>query len=141
MEIPGDHVSFTAKHKGWIVAKRMEIDEKAEDIDVARLLISIRDTFTHKIYEYLNTDINIQFIEEMVDEIVPSGRLTEEKISSILTTLKGRTVTRKLSEIADTKEKKDIAKAILVEKVIAKMNLAELTPKMIDKYAEKRQAL
>jgi hypothetical protein len=141
MEIPGDHVSFTAKHKGWIVAKRMEIDEKAEDIDVARLLISIRDTFTHKIYEYLNTDINIQFIEEMVDEIVPSGRLTEEKISSILATLKGRTVTRKLSEIADTKEKKDIAKAILVEKVIAKMNLAELTPKMIDKYAEKRQAL
>lgn len=134
-------MSFTAKHKGWIVAKRMEIDEKAEDIDVARLLISIRDTFTHKIYEYLNTDINIQFIEEMVDEIVPSGRLTEEKISSILTTLKGRTVTRKLSEIADTKEKKDIAKAILVEKVIAKMNLAELTPKMIDKYAEKRQAL
>jgi len=141
MEIPGDHVSFTAKHKGWIVAKRMEIDEKAEDIDVARLLISIRDTFTHKIYEYLNTDINIQFIEEMVDEIVPSGRLTEEKISSILATLKGRTVTRKLSEIADTKEKKDIAKAILVEKVLAKMNLAELTPKMIDKYAEKRQAL
>lgn len=134
-------MSFTAKHKGWIVAKRMEIDEKAEDIDVARLLISIRDTFTHKIYEYLNTDINIQFIEEMVDEIVPSGRLTEEKISSILATLKGRTVTRKLSEIADTKEKKDIAKAILVEKVIAKMNLAELTPKMIDKYAEKRQAL
>lgn len=134
-------MSFTAKHKGWIVAKKMEIDEKVEDIDVARLLISIRDTFTHKIYEYLDGDINIQFIEEMVNEIVPSGRLTEEKISSILATLKGGAVTRKLSEIADTKEKKDIAKAILVEKVLAKMNLAELTPKMIDKYAEKRQAL
>jgi hypothetical protein len=138
MEIPGDHVSFTAKHKGWIVAKKMEIDETAEDIDVARLLISIRETFTNKIYEYLNEDINIEYIEEMVDEIVPSGRLTGDKIASILKTLKGGAVTRKLSEIADTKEKKSIAKAILVEKALEKMKLAELTPKMIDKYIEKR---
>jgi hypothetical protein len=138
MEIPVDHVSFTAKHKGWIVAKKMEIDDTAEDVDVARLLISIRETFTNKIYEYLNEDINIEYIEEMVDEIVPSGRLTEDKIASILKTLKGGAITRKLSEIADTKEKKSIAKAILVEKALKKMKLAELTPKMIDKFIEKR---
>ncbi|MBU7044734.1 MAG: DUF2666 family protein [Theionarchaea archaeon] len=138
MEVPGDHVSFTAKHKGWIVAKKMEIDETAEDIDVARLLISIRETFENKIYEYLGKDIDIEVIDTMVDEIVPSGRLNEDKIASILATLKGGAVTRKLSEIADTKEKKNVAKAILVEKALTKMKLAELTPKMIDKYAEKR---
>lgn len=138
MEVPGDHVSFTAKHKGWIVAKKMEIDETAEDIDVARLLISIRETFENKIYEYLGNDIDIEVIDTMVDEIVPSGRLNEDKIASILATLKGGAVTRKLSEIADTKEKKNIAKAILVEKALTKMKLAELTPKMIDKYVEKR---
>lgn len=141
MEVPEDHVSFTAKYKGWIVAKKIEIDEAVEDIDVARLLISIRETFYNKIYDYLGKDFNISFIEQIADEIVPTGKLSEEKIASILAALKGGAVTRKLSEIADTPAKKEIAKAILVEKVLEKMKLAELTPKMVDKYIEERHAL
>ncbi|WP_457753193.1 DUF2666 family protein [Thermococcus sp.] len=52
-----DHINFTAKHGGWIVVKRLIIDEKTELADVARLLASINETITSKLPIYAKIDL------------------------------------------------------------------------------------
>ncbi|AEH25160.1 DUF2666 family protein [Pyrococcus yayanosii] len=52
-----EHVNFTAKHDRWIVVKRLMIDEKTSQLDVARLLASINETAVSKIPVYARIDV------------------------------------------------------------------------------------
>ncbi len=54
---PEDHVNFTAKHGGWIVVKRIMIDENTPMAEVARLLASINETVTLKLPTYAGIDV------------------------------------------------------------------------------------
>ncbi|MFQ5892409.1 MAG: DUF2666 family protein [Candidatus Methanofastidiosia archaeon] len=137
MEIK-DHINFTAKHGKWIVAKKIEIDEEVEDVDIARLLISVRETFNKKIFDYLASDFDVSRIEEVASELVPKGRLSGQKIAEVLSKLKSGVASRKLSGSASTKEEKEVVKAILAEMVLEKLKLAKLKPKMIEKYIDKK---
>lgn len=131
-----DKINFLAKHEKWIVAKKIDIDENTEKIDVARLLISIRETVNKKIFEYFDEDFDLQKIENIVSDLVPDGKLTKEKIAEILKKLKSPNVTKKLE---GDKLKKEIAKQILTERVLQKIKLKTLDAKTIDKYIRKKE--
>ncbi len=136
----GDHmedkIDFIARHGKWIVVKKMDIDENTEKIDIARLLISIRETLDRKIFEYLDDDFDLRKIDNIASEIVPDGRLTEEKIAQALKKLNSAEISRKLE---GDKLKKEIAKQILTEKVLQKLKLKTLDAKSIDKYIQRKE--
>lgn len=131
-----DKINFLAKHGKWIAAKKIDIDENTEKIDVARLLLSVRETVNTKIFEYLDDEFDLQKIDDIVSDIVPAGKLSEEKIAEIFKKLKSPSVTRKLE---GDKLKKEIAKQILTEKVLQKIKLRTLDAKAIDKYIRKKE--
>ncbi|MCK4247708.1 MAG: DUF2666 family protein [Methanomicrobia archaeon] len=131
-----DKINFLAKHGKWIAAKKIDIDENTEKIDVARLLLSVRETVNTKIFEYLDDEFDLQKIDDIVSDIVPAGKLPEEKIAEIFKKLKSPSVTRKLE---GDKLKKEIAKQILTEKVLQKIKLRTLDAKAIDKYIRKKE--
>ncbi|RLF95001.1 DUF2666 domain-containing protein [Thermococci archaeon] len=131
-----DKINFFAKHEKWIVVKKMDIDENTEKIDIARLLISIRDTVNKKIFEYFDEEFDLQKIENIISDIVPDGKLSEEKIAEIFKKLKSPIVTKRLE---GDKLKKEISKQILTEKVLQKIKLKTLDAETIDKYIRKKE--
>ncbi|MBN1785794.1 MAG: DUF2666 family protein [Candidatus Methanofastidiosa archaeon] len=136
MIIMEDHISFSTKYKSWIVVKKMKVDENIEDIDVGRILLSIRDTIDGKIYELLQGDFDIEGLKKIVDEIVPSGKLNEEQMASALKTAKSPKATKMLKELTEEKLKLEVYKGLLVEMVVQKLNLSMLALKSLDKYLD-----
>lgn len=125
-----EKVEFIGNYKGWKCYKGFDSLEGKEKLDIARLLLSIRESFNEKIFEYLGEGFDLNFIQEIVDSIVKD----EKTISSALYKAKSPTTTKKLSEIAKIKEAKDIAKGILTEMILEKLGIERLTPDVLDKY-------
>ena len=125
-----EKVEFIGNYKGWKCYKGFESLDGKEKLDIARLLLSIRESFNEKIFEYLGEGFDLNFIHEIVDSIVKD----EKTISRALYKAKSPTTTKKLSEIANIKEAKDIAKGILTEMVLEKLGIERLTPDVLDKY-------
>jgi hypothetical protein len=131
-----EHISFSAKHKAWIAVKKTSIDENTDELDIARILISIRDSLDNKIFQYLEGDFDMKALEEKVAEIVPSGRANEAAIASALKEAKSPKMTKFLKELTDDKNKLEVYKGLVMELVLSKLKLAELNIKALDKYID-----
>jgi len=129
MPIP-EKVEFISNYKGWKCYKGFDSTETKDKLDIARLLLSIRESFNEKIFDYLGQEFNIKFIGEIVDSIIRD----EKTISGALYKVKSPTTTKKLSEIVDLKEAKDITKGMLTEMVLQKLGIEQLTPNVLDDY-------
>lgn len=129
MPIP-EKVEFISNYKGWKCYKGFDATEGRDKLDIARLLLSIRESFNEKIFDYLGQEFNIKFIGEIVDSIIRD----EKTISGALYKVKSPTTTKKLSEIVDLKEAKDITKGMLTEMVLQKLGIERLTPNILDDY-------
>jgi len=129
MPIP-EKVEFISNYKGWKCYKGFDATEGKDKLDIARLLLSIRESFNEKIFDYLGQEFNIKFIGEIVDSIIRD----EKTISGALYKVKSPTTTKKLSEIVDLKEAKDITKGMLTEMVLQKLGIEQLTPNVLDDY-------
>jgi len=125
-----EKVEFIGNYKGWKCYKGFESLDGKEKLDIARLLLSIRESFNEKILQYLGEGFDLKFIQGIVDTIIKD----EKTISGALYKAKSPTTTKKLSEIANIKEAKDIAKGILTEMVLEKLGIERLTPDVLDKY-------
>ncbi len=125
-----EKVEFIGNYKGWKCYKGFESLDGKEKLDIARLLLSIRESFNEKILQYLGQGFDLKFIQGIVDTIIKD----EKTISGALYKAKTPTTTKKLSEIANIKEAKDIAKGILTEMVLEKLGIERLTPDVLDKY-------
>jgi 3-oxoacyl-ACP reductase-like protein len=131
-----DHINFSAKYKSWVVVKKMKVDEEIEDADVGRLLISIRETLDNKIFEYLGTEFDIAALEKAADDMVPSGRLKEEQIASVIKAVRSPKTTKMLKEFTEEKLKLEVYKQLFAEIVMQKLNISSLTTKALDKYLD-----
>lgn len=125
-----EKVEFIGNYKGWKCYKGFESLDGKEKLDIARLLLSIRESFNEKILQYLGEGFDLKFIQGIVDTIIND----EKTISGALYKAKTPTTTKKLSEIANIKEAKDIAKGILTEMVLERLGIERLTPDVLDKY-------
>ena len=125
-----EKVEFISNYKGWKCYKGFDTLEGKDKLDIARLLLSIRESFNEKIYEYLGQGLDLNFIQGIVDSILKD----EKTISGALYKAKSPSTTKKLSEMAEIKEAKDIAKGILVEMILEKLGIERLTPDVLDNY-------
>ncbi|AEF96829.1 DUF2666 domain-containing protein [Methanotorris igneus] len=133
-----NRIQFIAKHNDWFVVKKMNIDDKTENIEIARLLSSIDETVLNKLPEYLPFDM--KKLEEIADEIYQKkkGRVKEEDVVNALMKLKSPSTTKKLGEITDSKEGKEILKVILNNIILERLGIkTRVDPKLIEKYIEK----
>ncbi|ADG13929.1 DUF2666 domain-containing protein [Methanocaldococcus infernus] len=135
-----EKIEFLAKHKNWFVVKKLKIDENTEDIEIARLLASIDETVSRKFLEYLPFDL--KKLEEIADQIYvkKKGRVKEEEIAEALKKLKSPAVSRKLNEITESKEGKEILKIILNNIILERLGIETRVPsRLIEKYIEKER--
>jgi hypothetical protein len=135
-----EKIEFIAKHGKWFAVKKMKIDENTESIEIARLLASIDESVLNKIPEYLPFDIDKLY--KIADEIYQKkkGRITEEEIAEVLKKLKSPAVTRKLNEITESKEGKEILKPLLNYIILERLGIqTRISPKVIEKYIEKER--
>ena len=134
-----ESIQFRVKKGKWFVAKKMDIDENTENIDIARMLISIDETLHKKILEHLPFDI--KKLEEIADDIYQKkrcGRAKEEDIVEALKKLKSPKTTKRLKEITEVKEGLEILKIVLNNIVLKRLGIKiHLNTKLIDKYVEK----
>ncbi|MCC7569622.1 MAG: DUF2666 domain-containing protein [Candidatus Methanofastidiosa archaeon] len=131
-----NHVHFSAKHGSWIAVKKLTIDDVTTDLDIARTLISIRETLDAKIYQYLSKDFDIAALEAKIGEFVPSGRLNEEAMASALKEAKSPKMTKFLKTLTDDKNKLEVYKGLAVELTLARLKLSGMDRKPLDKYID-----
>lgn len=131
-----EHISFSAKHKSWIAVKKTSIDENTDDLDIARILISIRESLDTKITQYLGGEFDIKALEEKAAEIVPSGRINEAAMATALKEAKSPKMTRFLKELTDDKNMLEVYKGLMMEMVVSKLKLAQLNIKALDKFID-----
>jgi len=119
----------------------MDIDENTEDIDIARMLISINETVDRKIIEYLPFDM--KKLEEIADEIYKKkGKIKNEDIVEVIKKLKSPKITRRLRKITDSKEGVEILRIILNRIVLERLGIkTRIDTKLIDRYIEKARNL
>ena len=135
-------VHFLSNYKGWKCVKRMEVEELTEDMDIAMLLLSIRESFNNKIYDYMSDKFDMKSLDEIVSDILPNkSRFKEEDIASTLSKLNGPELMTKLEKITTDPKAKGILKRIVAEKTLAGLKLSLLNAKMVEKYIEKKALL
>ncbi len=129
-----DHITFSAKYKSWITVKKTKVDENTDDLDVARLLFSVRETVNNKIYPFLEEEFNVSALEEKVDEMVPSGKLKGEEVTDVIKALRSPKTTRMLKEFTTDKNKLEVYKGLFSELVLRKLSMNMVSIKALDKY-------
>ncbi|WP_131007117.1 DUF2666 domain-containing protein [Methanofervidicoccus abyssi] len=136
-----ENIQFRVKKGNWFVVKKMDIDENTEDIDIARMLISINETVDRKIMEYLPFDM--KKLEEIADEIYKKkGKIKNEDIVEVIKKLKSPKITRRLRKITDSKEGVEILGIILNRIVLERLGIkTRIDTKLIDRYIEKARNL
>ncbi|HIP15977.1 MAG TPA: DUF2666 domain-containing protein [Methanothermococcus okinawensis] len=136
-----ENIQFRVKKENWFVVKKMDIDENTEDIDIARMLISINETVDRKIIEYLPFDM--KKLEEIADEIYKKkGKIKNEDIVEVIKKLKSPKITRRLRKITDSKEGVEILRIILNRIVLERLGIkTRIDTKLIDRYIEKARNL
>jgi len=79
-------VIFTARYRGWMVIKKLSIDEKTTPQEVAAALASAEATISRKSYEF--TGINQEAIEAMAEKMAGGKRKSFVSLSEALSALK-----------------------------------------------------
>jgi len=131
-----EHINFSAKYKSWVVVKKMKVEDEIEDVDVSRLLLSIRDTLDSKIFEFLEEDFDVKGLEREADELVPPGRLKEEQIAAVLKAVNSPKTTKMLKGFTEEKLKLEVYKRLYTEIVLQKLKLKTMEIKVLDKYLD-----
>lgn len=79
-------VIFTARYRGWMVVKKLSIDEKISPQEVAAALASIEATISRKSYEF--TGINREAIEALAGKMAAGKRKSFVSLADALTAAK-----------------------------------------------------
>jgi hypothetical protein len=86
----------------------------------------------------LRSDFELETLEQWADEIVPGGRLSEEKIAEVFKTLKSPKTTKRLKEFTTDKHKLEVYKGLLTELVLQRLKLNTLELKPLEKYVDSK---
>ncbi|HNR45407.1 MAG TPA: DUF2666 family protein, partial [Methanofastidiosum sp.] len=132
-------VHFLGNYSGWKCVKRMEVEELTEDFDIAMLLLSMRESFNNKIYDYMSDKFDMESLDGLVEDIIPKkGRFKEEDIAATLSKLNSPDFLSGLQRISPDPNATEILKRIAAEKTLISLKLPLLNAKMIEKYIEKK---
>lgn len=144
-----DHVKFQAKIDDWICIKKGKFDEHTDDIEAAKLLASIYDSFNRKIWEYIGSEIDLQELNEIAYQITGAeydddkekyrikGRVTNKQIAKAMKALKSK-VPRMLDVEQD--ELRQVAKTYVTRKTLELLKIKiDPDPDKLKKYVDKKR--
>ncbi len=96
-----DEIVFIGKYKKWAAIKKMSINEKTEDREVAAILASINSTLKTKTYDFLGIDTSK--IDEYAAKVTKGKRKTYSNLADVLGKLKTGEVNKVLAEASPEK--------------------------------------
>lgn len=110
-----EEVAFAAKHKDWMVVKKLLIEENTLPEEIALTLASIDKTLVRKSYEY--TGIKADVIEAYVATVAKKGR-TFANLSAVFGSLQPGAVKAALLPACPTPAHYPIAESYFVKKLL-----------------------
>jgi len=115
----GEEVIFTANYRGWMVVKKLSVDEKITPQEVAATLASIEATISRKSYEF--TGISREAIEAMAEKMAAGKRKSFVSLSEALSALKPTELKAQLLTTCPTPAHLPIAENYFVKCLIDKL--------------------
>ena len=136
-----DEVSFIAQVGNWVVIKKQKVEPGTKKMEVARILASIRSTMDKKIWDFMRDDIDLAKLDTLAQEIVgDKGKVSEERMAGILAKLNSPGTGKRIGELAQTKNGKEIAKMYLTNRVLELANLRiHADADVIQKYIDEKE--
>lgn len=144
-----DQVKFQAKIDDWVCIKKGKFDENTDDIQAAKLLASIYDSFNRKIWEYVGTEVDLEELDQIAydvtgaeydedkDEYRIEGRVTNDQIAEAMQAVKSK-VPRMIDIEHD--ELRQVAKTYVTRKVLDLLKIRiDPNPKKLKKFVEKKR--
>ena len=109
-------VVFTARYKGWMVIKKLGIDEKTTPQEVAAALASVEATLTRKSYEF--SGINMGAIEALAEKLAKGKRKSFVSLSEALSALRPTELKAELLTACPTEKHLAIAENYLLKAML-----------------------
>lgn len=144
-----DRVKFQAKIGDWVCIKKNKFTEDTEDIEAARFLSSVYDSFKRKIWDYVGSEIDLDELDEIAyditgaeyddkkDEYRIKGRVTKETMSNAIQDLKNK-APRRIG--LKNNELREIAKVYLTRKVLDLLKIRiDPDPDDLEKYVKDKR--
>ncbi|VVB57291.1 Uncharacterised protein [uncultured archaeon] len=110
-----EEVAFAAKHKDWMVVKKLLIEQNTAPEEIALALASIDKTLVRKAYEYAG--VKAEVVEAYVARVAKKGR-TFANLSAVFSTLKPGEVKAALLEACPTPAHYPLAESYFVKKLL-----------------------
>lgn len=110
-----EEVAFAAKHKDWMVVKKLLIVENTKPEEIALALASIDKTLVRKSYEYAG--INADVVEAYAMTVAKKGR-TFSNLADIFKSLQPAAVKAALLPACPTPAHYPIAESYFVKKLL-----------------------
>ena len=115
MEGPIEEIMFAARHKDWLVVKKLLIEQNTLPEEIAITLASIDKTIVRKSYQY--TGIKTEVVEAYVAKVAKKGR-TYANLSAIFGSLQPGVVKAALMEACPKPELYPFAESYFVKKLM-----------------------
>lgn len=144
-----DQVKFQAKIGDWVCIKKGKFGEDTDDIQAAKLLASIYDSFNRKIWEYVDSEIDLEELDQIAYDVTGAeydedkeeyrieGRVTNKQIAESMQAVKNK-VPRKIDIEHD--ELRQVAKTYVTRKVLDLLKIRiDPNPDKLKKFVKKKR--
>jgi len=131
MDAPIEEVMFAARHKDWLVVKKLLIEANTLPEEIAITLASIDKTLVRKSYQY--TGIKTEVVEAYVMKVAKKGR-SFANLSAVFASLKPGEVKTALMEACPKPELYPFAESYFIKKLLEEIGFDPcLEPETIGK--------
>ncbi|MFC2174893.1 DUF2666 family protein [archaeon] len=142
-------IEFFADAGKFRAVKKLKVEENTEPMFVARFLASVQDTLVRKTRDYMDVDMPMDKLDEIVGEICDAekkkkgwklhGRASEEKITKCLAAARGSKTTRMINELVEGKKARELAKAYVLQTTLDALGFPlVINAKLFEKYLEEK---
>lgn len=142
-------IEFFADAGTFRAVKKLKVEEDTEAMFIARFLASVQDTLVRKTRDYMDKDMPMDQLDEIVASICDAekgkkgwklkGRVSEERISKALADARGAKATRQINEIVEGKKARELAKAYVLQTTLDVLGFPlVIDSKLFEKYLEEK---
>lgn len=109
-------MAFAARYRGWMVIKKMSIDEKTTPQEVSAALASIESTLSRKSYEFAG--INLSAIDSLAGRLVKGKRKSFVSLAEALSSLRPTELKAELLSACPSEKHLPIAENYLLKAML-----------------------
>ncbi|MCX8163675.1 MAG: DUF2666 domain-containing protein [Candidatus Micrarchaeota archaeon] len=111
-----DQIVFVAKHRDWIVIKKLLIDQHVKNEEIGLILSSIQKSINEKSFSYF--EVNYQKIREIAKKFVTNKRKGLATVGEIFSSIKGAELKKELLSCCSKEDHYPLAEQLFVLDVL-----------------------